>query len=78
MASFRVQSGEPAMTGRRRLSDGELNLLLDNHARFLAGKGGKKSVRKKVNVGVGDGDLAPNGLPHLFMICAKYASCSRA
>src|SRR5262245_54671089 len=37
-------SSQPAgqnLPGRRRLSEGELSILLDGHARFLAGKGGK-------------------------------------
>ena len=31
-------------TGRRRLSKGELTILLDHHALFVAGKGGKRAV----------------------------------
>ena len=34
----------PVLTGRRRLSQGELTLLLDAHARHAAGQGGKVSV----------------------------------
>lgn len=31
------------LPGRRRLSEGELSILLDAHMRFLAGKGGKRA-----------------------------------
>jgi hypothetical protein len=34
---------EPFLPGRRRLSQGELAILLDGHARFLAGAGGKRA-----------------------------------
>ncbi|MBJ7409760.1 MAG: hypothetical protein JHD15_05250, partial [Phenylobacterium sp.] len=43
MIRLQGQPREPTLPGRRRLSDGEITILLDNHARFLAGKGGKRA-----------------------------------
>ena len=56
MTSTQRQPSAQIPTGRHRLSDGELALLLESHERFVAGQGGKRAQLPYVDLS--DMDLA--------------------